>query len=149
MKLSLLISDNLNLDTTSTALLLYAQSELCFEQKNYISAFEKLNTLQTTFPKHSLIDEVLLKKSEILLQQEKELEALSQLDAICVNYYHDILYDDALFRQAKIYEEILHDYPKAKEKYELLLLKSPNSIFVNQARKQYRLLRNNNFLLMQ
>ena len=149
MKLSLLISDNLNLDTTSTALLLYAQSELCFEQKNYISALEKLNTLQTTFPKHSLIDEVLLKKSEILLQQEKQLEALSQLDAICANYYHDILYDDALFRQAKIYEEILHDYPKAKEKYELLLLKSPNSIFVNQARKQYRLLRNNNFLLMQ
>ena len=34
MKLSLLIGDNLNLDTTNTALLLYAKSELFLNKKN-------------------------------------------------------------------------------------------------------------------
>ena len=38
---------------------------------------------------------------------------------------------------------------KSLVQYEELLLKTPNSIFINDARARYRLLRNNNFLLLQ
>ena len=72
--------------------------------------------------------------------------ALNALNEICEKYYYDILYDDALFYQARIYEEIIEDKIKAKEKYEELLLKTPNSIFINKARKRYRVLRTNNLL---
>ena len=48
--------------------------------------------------------------------------------------------------QARIYEDIIENKKKAREKYEELLLKTPNSIFVNKARKRYRLLRTNNLL---
>ena len=48
--------------------------------------------------------------------------------------------------QAEIYENIMGDNNKAKEKYEELLLKAPNSIFINIARERYRKLRQNNLL---
>ena len=146
MKLSLLIGDNLNLDTTDAALLLYAKSELLFEQKQYQDCLETLTVLENTFPGHTLLDEVLLKKSDVFIEKKEYNQALNALNTICEQYYYDILYDDALFYQAQIYENALTDNIKAKEKYEELLLKNANSIFINQARKQYRLLRNNNFL---
>ena len=90
-----------------------------------------------------------MKKSEIFTETKEYLKALDCLNTICKQYYHDILYDDALFRQAEIYQHIIMDDLKAKEKYEELLLKTPNSIFVNQARKRYRKLRKNTFLELQ
>ena len=72
--------------------------------------------------------------------------ALKALERICSTYHYDILYDDALFYQAELYERVFKDIPKAKEKYEEVLLKTPNSIFVNKARVKYRSLRDNNFL---
>ncbi len=149
MKLSLLISDNLNLDTTDTALLIYAQSELLFKQKKYTACLTKLNELEINFPGHSLLDEMLLKKSDVYIAKNEYVEAINCLNQIGEKYYYDILYDDALFYQAQIYENALEDKKNAKEKYEELLLKTPNSIFVNQARKRYRLLRENNFLKLQ
>ncbi|MAQ31251.1 MAG: hypothetical protein CMD26_00750 [Flavobacteriales bacterium] len=146
MKLSLLISDNLNLDTTDTALLLYAKSELLFEQKQYEECLNTLNILESSFPNHSLSDELLMKKTDVFIEKKEYDQALITLKKICEKYYYDILYDDALFYQAEIYEKILLDNDTAKEKYEELLLKNSNSIFISQARKKYRLLRKNNFL---
>ena len=83
------------------------------------------------------------------METKEYLKALDCLNTICTQYYYDILYDDALFRQGEIYQYIIMDDEKAKEKYEELLLKTPNSIFINDARARYRLLRNNNFLLLQ
>ena len=61
-------------------------------------------------------------------------------------HYYDILYDDALFYQAELYERVFKDSAKAQQKYEEVLLKTPNSIFVNKAREKYRSLRKENFL---
>ncbi|MAZ58624.1 MAG: hypothetical protein CMP56_04385 [Flavobacteriales bacterium] len=146
IKLSLLISDNLNLDTTNLALLEYAKAELLFEQKKYADCLKTLNDLEISFPNHTLIDEVLFKKFDVFIKIKEYTNALNALHEICEKYYYDILYDDALFYQARIYEDIIDDKIKAKEKYEELLLKTPNSIFINKARKRYRLLRTNNLL---
>ena len=146
MKLSLLISDNLNLDTTNNTLIMFAKAELLFEQKKYIHCLEQLDELERTFPNHSLIDEVLLKKYLLFFKTKEYEKAIHSLNQICENHYHDILYDDALFYQAQLYEKILLNFDEAKKKYEELLLTCPNSIFVNEARKRYRNLRKNDFL---
>ena len=146
MKLSLLISDNLNLDTTNTALLLYAKSELLFEQKKYKLCLDKLNKIEKDYPNHMLIDEVLFKKFNLFVKTNEYTKALEALEKICSTYYYDILYDDALFYQAELYEKVFNDETKAQQKYEEVLLKTPNSIFVNKAREKYRSFRKNNFL---
>ena len=146
MKLSLLISDNLNLDTTNTALLLYAKSELFFEQKKYQLCLDKLNEIEKDYPNHMLIDEVLFKKFNLFVKTKEYTKALEALEKICSTYYYDILYDDALFYQAELHELVFKDNLKAQQKYEEVLLKTPNSIFVNKAREKYQFLRTNNFL---
>ncbi len=146
MKLSLLISDNLNLDTTNTALLLYAKSELFFEQKKYQLCLDKLKEIENDYPNHMLIDEVLFKKFNLFVKTKEYKKALESLEKICSTYYYDILYDDALFYQAELYELVFKDNLKAQQKYEEVLLKTPNSIFVNKAREKYQSLRTNNFL---
>lgn len=146
MKLSLLISDNLNLDTTNTVLATYANAELLFEQKKYDKCLSDLDYIEINFPNHRLIDEVLFKKFHVFINTQEVEKALEALEQICINHYYDILYDDALFMQAEIYEEIVGDTSKAKEKYEEILLKTPNSIFINKAREKYRSLRENNIL---
>ena len=67
----------------------------------------------------------------IYVKQEKYENAIECLSEIGNKYYYDILYDDALFYMAQIYESALSDTEKAKEIYEELLLKKPNSIFIN------------------
>ena len=105
-----------------------------------------LNNLEVSFPNHSLLDEVLFKKADLYIAQEEYEKALNNLDMICTQYHYDILYDDALFYQAQIYEQVLENKEQAQKKYEELLLKNANSIFINEAREKYRLLRNSGFL---
>ena len=149
MKLSLLISDNLNLDTTDTALLLYAQTELLFTQKQFEKCLKKVEELESRFPNHTLLDEAIFKKAEIFIEMDDFNNALDCLNTICKDYQYDILYDDALFYQAQIYEDVIGDNIKAKQAYENILLNTPNSIFINQARKRYHILRDNNFIELQ
>ena len=142
IELSLLITDNLNLDTTQIALSLYAKAELLMFQKNYNEANKIFENIQSLFPNHTLIDEILFKKATIETAKKEYEKALNYLDQICNIYAHDsILFDDALYQQGYILETIIKDKNKAKEKYEELLLEQPGSIFLAETRKRYRKLR--------
>ncbi len=144
IELSLLITDNLNLDTTKTALELYAKAELYIFQNNYTEAMGLFKKIETSFPDHSLTDEILFKKAFINIEKKKYNDALIFLEKICQKYGNEsILFDDALYKQGYIFETILKDNQKAKEKYEKILLEQPGSIFLAEARKRYRRLRNN------
>jgi len=145
MKLSLLISDNLNLDTTDNVLKTYAQAELLFEQKKYEQCLKKLSNIENNFPGHTLTDEVLYKKFEVFINLNEFDDAVNALETICTDHYFDILFDDALFYLGELYENVLKDPEKAKLKYEEILLKEPDSIYSTQARKRYRNLRSYNF----
>ena len=147
MQLSLLIGDNLNLDTTDEALSLYASAQLLYRQKKYKDATILLNQLNLLFPNHTLLDEALFEKANISIANNDYMQAISYLNKIETNYYYDILYDDALFKQAILYEEIIFDNESALKKYEEILLKVPNSIFTSYSRMKYRELRKDNFLM--
>ena len=146
MKLSLLISDNLNLDTTNTALASFAKAELLNQQNKHFQAIDELNKIEKNFPNHSLIDEGLYKKFEIFMKLENYENAIKELEKITTQYYFDILHDDALFYQAQVYEKFLGNNEQAVIKYEELLLTHSNSIYTNKARERYRLLRPNKLL---
>ena len=142
IELSLLITDNLNLDTTTIALEMFAKADLLIYQNNFEEAINLFNQIELKFPDHSLIDEILFKKASINIEVKKFKEALLFLDEICERYgINSIFYDDALFKQGDILETIYMDRDKAKSKYEKILLEQPGSIFLSEARKRYRKLR--------
>ena len=141
MELSLLIGDNLNLDTTQLTLQIYANAELLIFQNKYTEALEKFNIIENIYPNHSLEDDLLFQKAFIEIKRKNYDIGLSYLEKICAEHNNSILFDDALYKQAYVLDFTLEKYKKAQEKYEELLLKCPSSIFVSESRKRYRFLR--------
>jgi tetratricopeptide (TPR) repeat protein len=141
MDLSLLITDNMGLDSVTAPLQEYASIELLIFQNKQAQAQVRLDELLQKYPGHSLTDEVYYLKANLFLKSGQYQEAINSLGLIVSNPKYDILSDDALFMMARIYEENLQDKAKAQELYNNLLVKYPGSIFTVEARKRFRKLR--------
>ena len=144
MQLSLLITDNYNLDTTEVSMQVFANADLFYYQQKYDKALQKYDSILTVFPGHSLSDEIYMRKANIYLANGKVEEALVNYENIEEHWGYDILADDALYKRAKIYDDKLNDFESAMKLYEQILLEHNSSIYVAEARKRFRDLRGNN-----
>ena len=144
MDLSLLIIDNLNLDTSTIAMQMFASADLLFYQQKYDKAITKYDSLITIFPGHTLSDEIYMRKAEIYMQLNNTDMVLKMYNKIATDWSYDILADDALYKMAKLYDNNLSNPEKAMELYEKILLEHNSSIFVVEARKRFRILRGDN-----
>ncbi|HMN05337.1 MAG TPA: tetratricopeptide repeat protein [Flavobacteriales bacterium] len=141
MELSLLITDNLGVDTVSEALSLFARSQLLMEQHRYDSALAVLDTIVARFPLSSLGDDVLYARYRIAVAQHRYGEAAGFLEKVIEQYPNDILVDNAMFDLGRLYEKYLGDKEKAMAWYEKLLFEQGGTIFTAEARERYRRLR--------
>jgi len=141
MDLSLLITDNTGLDTSTTAMEEYARIELLVFQNKLQQALTSLDDMLKKYPGHSLTDEIYFQKASIQERTGNFAEAVANLEKITSNPQYDILSDDALYKMAFIYEENLKDTAKAQQLYNDLLAKHQGSIYVAEARKRFRKLR--------
>ncbi|WP_230392072.1 tetratricopeptide repeat protein [Pontibacter sp. FD36] len=140
MDLSLLITDNTGLDTSTVAMEEYAAIELLVFQNKLDEAQNRLDAMLQKFPGHSLTDEIHFRKASIYERTGAFDKAIASLEKV-VSAPADILSDDALYRMAYIYEESLKDTQKAQELYNEFLVKHQGSIYVAEARKRFRKLR--------
>ena len=144
MDLSLLIIDNLNLDTSTIAMQTFATADLLFYQRKYEKAITKYDSVITIFPGHTLSDEIYMRKAEIYMKLNNTDMVLEMYNKIATDWNYDILADDALYKMAKLYDNTLSNPEKAMELYEKILLEHNSSIFVAEARKRFRILRGDN-----
>lgn len=141
IKMSVFITENSGLDSTTQALQDYSHIELLVFQRQYTEALAACATLLKTYPNHELTDDVYWLQATILRETGKPMEALDMLKKISTGYAEDLLGDDALYTSAQIYEYDLKNPEKAMELYKEFLIKYTNSVYVVEARKQFRLLR--------
>ena len=141
MELSLLISDNLGLDSNSVPLSHYARAELLVFQHRYDEALDALDSLELEYPMHSLGDEILYQRHHIAYARQQYDTAAVFLEKLLELYPLDILVDNALLDLGRLYEDKLHDPEKAQQYYEKLLFEQSGSIFVPEARERFRRLR--------
>ncbi|MDC0249320.1 tetratricopeptide repeat protein [Flavobacteriales bacterium] len=141
MDLSLLIIDNLNLDTSTIAMVTFASADLLRYQQRYNEAIAKYDSVLIAFPGHTLSDEIYMSKAEIYTILNNIDSVVHMYQKITADWGYDILADDALYQLAKIYDNILSDKIKAMELYEQILLEHNSSIFVAESRKRFRKLR--------
>lgn len=141
MELSLLITDNMNMDTIYEPMILFAQADLLTVQHKYNEAIVILDSIVTTWPGHALSDEVLLQRAKIAENTYNYEDAIAFYKSIITEYYFGISADNALFRMADLYENKLKDPEKAQEYYKQLMVDFPGSLFVVEARKRYRAIR--------
>jgi tetratricopeptide (TPR) repeat protein len=141
MRLSLLITDNLNLDTILDPMLKYARADLMILQRQFGAAEATLDSISELYPYHALGDEILIQKAAIKEATGNLDAALGYYQKVVADHYFDINADDALFRMAVIQEEKLKDLTTAAELYKQMILDFPGSLYVVEARKRLRNIR--------
>lgn len=141
LKLSLLITDNFGLDSNYQAMTWFANADLLIEQHKYVEAFQLFDSIITTYPYHSLGDEILLRKAKAMQLQGNWQQAIVYLEELLKYHKEDILADDALFNLGDIYENNLNDKEKASEFYKTILFDYKGSLYSVEARKRFRALR--------
>lgn len=141
MELSLLISDNMEDDSTYSALEVFADADLMLYRGMLDSAWAGFTNVETHNLSHPLLDEVLMRKAQICMKQARYTEADSLLQKVVDFYPYDITADDALMTMGMLNEERLNNKAKAMECYEKLLLDYPNSLYADNARKRYNALK--------
>ena len=138
MELSLLIQDNLNMDTTTVTMEIFARADLLIYQNKLNQAYLTLDSIIIDYPGHSLIDEAIYKQYEIKMQQDKKEDASELLDQIISFFSFDILADDAKFAQAQLQEYYFNNTALALELYQDIITNHQDSFFLAESRKHYR-----------
>jgi TolA-binding protein len=133
--------DNLNLDTATTAMKLYATADLLAFQNRFDEAIVKLDSLPILFPKHVLEDDIWYAKAQILKKQRNYTEAAVYFQKIIDSYPEEIRADNATFELAELNELYLNNKEAAKKLYEKIITTYTSSTFVIEARKRFRALR--------
>lgn len=138
MQLSLLLQDNLGIDTTQAPVQMYANADLLLQQNKYEEALTQLDSISILYPFHSLTDEILFKKGEIYQKMQNWSKAIEFYDIVVRSYAHDVLADDAAYRIALIYDINLSEPEKASEYYKMILFDFSGSLYTSESRKRYR-----------
>ena len=141
LNLSLLISDNENVDTNQQALRLFAGADLLVYQHQYKAAIQKVDSIDLLFPENDLDDDILWLKATIEVNQQNYSKAIDFYSIIVEKYKDGIWADDALFSIAEIYQNKLKNSELAMKSYQKLIEDFPGSLFIVDARKRFRILR--------
>lgn len=136
--LSLLITDNFNLDTITEPMEMFARADLLIMQRRFDDADLVLDSISSTYPGHALDDEILMVKGDMAMERGDVDGAIALYEEIVDLHFDDITGDDALYKLAIIYDETLMDLQKAEELYSKLLFEFSGSLYTVQARKRYR-----------
>ena len=137
MELSLLISDNMEDDSTYGMLELFADADLLLYRNRLDSAWQGYDAIAHSVLSHPVFDEVLMRKAQIRMKQARYAEADSLLRQVVEFYPYDITADDALMLRAELNEDHLDNKEQALECYEKLLIDYPTSLYTDRARKRY------------
>lgn len=136
-ELAQLISDNTALDTSTTAMEIFARGDLLLAQGKKNEAIAIYDSIPKLFPGHSLEDEILMRKAEIARSEHNDEQMIQYLQEIENRFSYEIYADKAIFTLAEYYDNA-GDTEKAKEKYKRLVFEYPNSIYSAPARNRYR-----------
>ena len=141
MELSLLIQDNLNLDTTTVTMEIFSRADLLIYQNKLDEAYATLDSIVIDYQGHSLVDEALFRQYNIKLKEGRKEDASELLDQIINFFSFDILADDAKFAQAQLQENYFKNIDRASELYQDIISNHQDSFFLSESRKRYRALR--------
>ncbi len=139
--MSVFIMDNLNLDTTSVPLSMYAAAELLTFQYQFDAAQIKLDSIVKAYPEHELEDDIVFARGQLEQRQGNFEAAVRFYEQVVKDYPEGIRADNALYLWAEISERQLAQTELAKNLYERLFLEYENSILAVEARKRFRKLR--------
>jgi len=141
LDLSIFIKENMLFDSTHLALKTYASIELLLYQHKNEEVLSNIDTVINYFKGQSLEDDFIFLKATELKKSGNFEEAATSYAQIVEKFPVGVLADKALFLQADLYQNYIHNSNKAQQLYVRLLKEYPGSVYVAESRKQFRILR--------
>ena len=138
LELSVLISDNYNMDTSEVAMKLFSYADMLTFQQQFSKANILYDSILKNFKNHSLNDEIIFRKAKIDLKQHNYQKAVDHFKLLIDNYPNSILLDNSLFLIACIYEEKIKDFDQAKKYFKTILFDYKGSLYAAESRKRFR-----------
>ena len=138
LELSVLISDNYNMDTSEVAMKLFSYADMLTFQQQFSKANILYDSILKNFKNHSLNDEIIFRKAKIDLKQHNYQKAVDHFKLLIDNYPNSILLDNSLFLIACIYEEKIKDFDQAKKYFKTILFDHKGSLYAAESRKRFR-----------
>ena len=143
LELSVLISDNYNMDTSEVAMKLFSYADMLTFQQQFSKANILYDSILKNFKNHSLNDEIIFRKAKIDLKKHNYQKAVEHFKLLVDNYPNSILLDNSLFLIASIYEEKIKDFDQAKKYFKTILFDHKGSLYAAESRKRFRKLAGN------
>ena len=143
LELSVLISDNYNMDTSEVAMKLFSYADMLTFQQQFSKANILYDSILKNFKNHSLNDEIIFRKAKIDLKKHNYQKAVEHFKLLVDNYPNSILLDNSLFLIASIYQEKIKDFDQAKKYFKTILFDHKGSLYAAESRKRFRKLSGN------
>ncbi|MBR6092351.1 MAG: tetratricopeptide repeat protein [Bacteroidales bacterium] len=139
MTLSLTISDNLEYDTIGLQRI--AKADYYIYQHRYVLANQMLDSVVAYNPNEVSLPSAFYRKAKIAMHESDYELADSLYKRVYEGYADSYIADEALIEDALLLENQLNRQEEAMERYSKLLDYYTASVYVAQARKNYRRLR--------
>ena len=97
LELSVLISDNYNMDTSEVAMKLFSYADMLTFQQQFSKANILYDSILKNFKNHSLNDEIIFRKAKIDLKQHNYQKAVEHFKLLIDNYPNSILLEILYF----------------------------------------------------
>ncbi len=143
-QLSMFIKKNIEQDSNTTAMKIFARADLYSNQNNDSLALITYDTIINEFSGQEITANVYFNKAKIKLKNGDFNTAVKYFKEVVSKYSYDLLADDAMYSLAQIYDYNLKDKNKAKQAYKNIILNYKGSIFTVEAQKRFRILRGDN-----
>ena len=143
LELSVLITDNYNMDTSEVAMKLFSYADMLSFQQQFTKANTLYDSILNNFKNHSLNDEIIFRKAKIDLKQHNYQKAIEHFKFLVDKYPKSILLDNSLFLIASIYQEKIKDFDQAKKYFKTILFEHKGSLYAAESRKRFRKLAGN------
>ncbi len=141
LDLHLLILNNIGQDSLKRPLELFARAQLLSYQNKKGQSIDTLQIILDDFKGSAVEDDALVFQAELYTGLGQYKKAETNYSMFMSNYDKSILIEKVVFKLAQLYQTELNRPDLAKEYYEKILFNYPSSIFLVDARKQYRILR--------
>jgi tetratricopeptide (TPR) repeat protein len=136
----LLINDNIQTDSTHTALKKFAHADFTLYCKKYDGALIEFQEILKNHPQDPIVEAVYIRLGKTYEELQNQTEAIAAYQKILENYPESIYTDEALIFSAQIYET-LGQPDKAQLLLEKIITTHPDSIYFNEAQQKFRQLR--------
>lgn len=141
LNLWLMIGDHTAFDSTGNALKMFARADFLLFKGKTDSALNTLDSIDKTYPLNDLKNDILMAKARISIQKDDYQSAVLSLNKIVSESPTNLWADDAVFMLGDICQYHLQDPKSAQNWYQKILTDYPESLWVSESRKRFRLLR--------